>query len=116
MQAIKDSLIQRIYKSKKLSKRAITLLYYNIALADENGDVIIFYKDYIDNFKNGSYSQFYNLLKVIIEEYFISVKSKNGEKYIHINNVFNSKEEFQNYCDTNTVWFTNSEYANLNAG
>lgn len=115
MQSIKDNIIQRIYKSK-LSKIAIVLLLDILNLADENGNLSLYYKDYINNFKNGSCSQFYNSLSALEKAEFIIVSSKNNEKYIHINNVFVEKEDYINYVNTNTIWFTNREYANLKAG
>lgn len=118
MQKIKECVMQGLYKSA-LSKKTLVLMLDLLNLADEKGEVVLYYKDYL-KMADISNSQFYNSINELKADGFIteskSILHKN-EKIIHItNNVFAESKDYKSYVDTNDIWFTERKYAELKAG
>lgn len=116
MQKIKDDLIKKIFKCN-LSRIGLVMLLDLINIADERGQVQIYYKDLI-SLVQCSGAQFYNVLNDLENIGFIK-KQKNQEFKQEIE-VFVIGNDFTkgycNYVDTNKIFFTGRQYKNLKAG
>ena len=76
MQKIKDNLVKKIYQFN-LSKICLVTLLDLINIADEQGKVQIYYKDFV-KLVDCSEAQFYNVLKTL-EDINIIKRNRNNE-------------------------------------
>lgn len=118
MQKIKDGVMQGLYHSA-LPKKALVLMLDLLNLADEKGNVVLHYKDYLKMAKISN-GQFYYSIKELKKQGFISERKSilnKSEKIIQIyNNKFVNKKDYKGYVDTNITWFTSREYEKITAG
>lgn len=88
-----------------------------INIADERGQVQIYYKDIV-NLVECSEAQFYNVLNDL-ENIGLIKKQKNQEykQEIEISIIGNDfTKGYRNYVDTNKIFFTERQYKNMKAG
>lgn len=116
MQKIKDSLIKKMFKYN-LSRICMVTLLDLLNIADERGQVQVYYKDLV-NLINCSKAQFYNVLKELEDINIIERrKNKTYKNEIEITICENDfLQGYSNYVDTNKTFFTERIYANMKAG
>ena len=117
MQKIKDNLVKKIYQFN-LSKICLVTLLDLINIADEQGKVQIYYKDFV-KLVDCSEAQFYNVLKTL-EDINIIKRNRNNEykneiDIIILENDFLS-QGYCNYIDTNILFFFICLYKTMKAG
>lgn len=116
MQKIKDDLIKKMFKYNLSRIEFVTLLDL-INIANERGQVQIYYKDIV-SLVECSEAQFYNVLNDL-EDIGLIKKEKNKEykqemEILIVGNDFT--KDYSNYVDTNKIFFTERYYKNMKAG
>ncbi len=117
MQKIKDDLLKKLFKYE-LSKYTLVLALDLLNIVNEKGESEVYYKDIIETV-GCSDAQFYNALNALESfELIKKVKNDNYKNEIKISFIGNNfvKNGYNNYVDTNNIFFTNRMYASLKAG
>lgn len=118
MQKIRDAVIKSLYRLDSQSRFTFVIMLELISIASEQGEVEIYYKDIVE--KVGcTVSTFYEVIHALEDMGFIVIKKADYKSDIHvkiINNDFTGDKGYNEYIDTNSVFFTEGHYRNLGAG